>query len=115
MERSGQSRATVEGLGKLKLRLETALRRYGADNLSKLWGVDESQVSRRLSGDRGMSLDDLAAALDAMGAQLVFPGEDVVMIRTALYVSMLNMSKEAAYQLMQQVHESGGTEEARPS
>jgi len=64
--------------------LVTALLRLGNRGLAELWNVTESEVSRRLSGERNIPLEDFIKALDEIGAQLVIDDEMRVVHRDEL-------------------------------
>jgi hypothetical protein len=78
----GRSWQDMAGHGRadLKQRLTTALLRFGQDRLSKIWGVDESEVGRRLNGQRNIPLDHFVAALDELGIELVTPDQGAVTV-----------------------------------
>lgn len=59
-------------------RLTTALLRLGSGLLAELWDCDQSEVSRRLNGQRNIPLADICAALDHLDIRLVTPDEDLV-------------------------------------
>ncbi len=77
-----------------KSKIETVLRRFGVSALARLWDCSESDASRRVSGERGILLDDLAKALDAAGVQII-TADDVVVSR-AKYEAMLRATIAAA-------------------
>jgi len=58
-------------MSQTKQHLTTALLRLGASKLGKVWDCSPQEVSRRINGDRNISLDDFANALDFLGIKLV--------------------------------------------
>ena len=58
--------------------LNTALLRKGQAELAKVWKVGSSEVSRKLKSETGIKLDQMADALEAVGARIVFDEEYAV-------------------------------------
>jgi len=65
-------------MSKTKQHLTTALLRLGNSKLGEVWDCSAQEVSRRLNGDRNISLDDFANALDFLGITLVDDADVVV-------------------------------------
>lgn len=75
-------------------RLVTALLRCGEAELARIWGVDKSEVSRRINGQRGIKLPDLASALDVLGFQLVLPTDDVEVVDREMLVALKTLARK---------------------
>lgn len=61
-------------------RLTTALLRMGQERLAGIWKVDESEVGRRLNGQRNIPFDHFCKALDELGVELVTPDQDAMVV-----------------------------------
>lgn len=71
--------------------LITALLRHGQIKLAELWNCSSPEVSKRLNGERNVPLDDFAAALDAVGVQMVT--DDRVVIDREEYDSLRDLAR----------------------
>lgn len=65
--------------------LSNALLKKGQTALAEIWDVSASETSRKLNGETGIKLSQLAAALDAVGAKIVFEDEHIVVPREEYY------------------------------
>ncbi len=61
-----------------ELVLSNALLRQGQAKLAQIWGISSSEVSRKLKSETGIKLDQMADALDEVGARIVFDDEYTV-------------------------------------
>lgn len=68
-------------------KLEEILLGIGAKELGELWDVSTAEASRRINNDRGVTVAQLAEALDKAGVKLL-TGNDIVISR-AKYESVL--------------------------
>jgi hypothetical protein len=59
--------------------LTTALLCHGRAELARLWHCTEPEVSKRLNGERNISLENFCAALDALDVRLV-TDPDIVLV-----------------------------------
>jgi hypothetical protein len=71
--------------------LITALLKHGQIKLAELWKCSSPEVSKRLSGERNVPIDDFSAALDAVGVQLVT--DERVVIEREEYDSLRDLAR----------------------
>lgn len=65
----------------LKQQLITALLKEGQAKLAQVWCCSPQEASRRINGDRGILIDDLAKAFEALDIKLVTDDESLVIPR----------------------------------
>lgn len=82
---------------KMHLKLTMMLLRHGQGKLSEVWGIGTSEVSRKLNGETGIKLDQLADALEAIGADLVMGDESIVIPREE-YEALKTLAKKGLSQ-----------------
>lgn len=68
---------------------------HDRERLAKVWGVTESEVSRKLSGGTGISFQQFIAALDEIGIQLVWPDEDLVVVERSVHEALKALARKA--------------------
>lgn len=79
-----------------KAAIDAALFGLGAQKLAELWGCSQTEVSRRINGERNVPIEDLAAALDAAGAQIIPPHEDAVVVPRRQYEAVRILARESS-------------------
>ena len=62
-----------------KSHLIAALLRHGQVKLAEHLDISTPEVSRKINGDNGWTLEQLAKALDFVGAQVI-PGDDSIVV-----------------------------------
>lgn len=58
-------------MGKNAQRLVTVLLRFGQAKLAEVWDISSAEVSRKINGESGIKLEQLASALEMVGARIV--------------------------------------------
>lgn len=77
-----------------KFRITTALLKRGQVQLAEHLDISASEVSRKINGDAGWTLDQLAKALDFVGAKVV-PDGDMVMLPKAEFDALRTLAKKS--------------------
>lgn len=65
-------------MGKSAQKLVAVLLRHGQVKLAETWDVSSAEVSRKINGESGVKLEQLAAALEMVGASIVEHNQVVV-------------------------------------
>jgi len=81
---------------KLNQQVIAILLSKGQQHLADVWGVTVQEASRRINGERGMKIEEFAAALESLGVQFV-TAESVVLSRSK-YQALRELAKEALEQ-----------------
>jgi hypothetical protein len=76
-------------------RLATILLRHGQSRICELLHLSPSEVSRKVNGDAGWTLEQLAAVIDDVGAQVIPGDEDVVVIPKTEWLALRTLSRKA--------------------
>jgi hypothetical protein len=78
-----------------KFKITTALLKHGQVKLAEHLDISASEVSRKINGEAGWTLDQLAKALTYVGAQIVPDNEKVVMVPKAEWEAMRTLAKKS--------------------
>ncbi len=77
-----------------EMMLSNMLLRQGQAKLAQVWGISSSEVSRKLKSETGIKLDQMADALDAVGARIVFADEHTI-VPTDEYEAIETLARKA--------------------
>lgn len=75
----------VDKMMETRSRLVAALLRNGSVKLANELGLSEGEVSKKINGESGWKLDQLAQAFEFVGARVIPGTEDVVIVSTKEY------------------------------
>lgn len=80
-----------------KFSITTALLRHGQVRLAECLDISASEVSRKINGEAGWSLDQLAKAFDFVGAKVLTDG-DAVVVSKAEWEALRTLARKSLEQ-----------------
>lgn len=78
-----------------KFRLTTALLTHGQAKLADHLNVSATELSRKINGDNGWTLTQLAAALDFVGARVIPKDESLIVIPKDEFEALRTLAKKS--------------------
>ena len=76
-----------------ELKLFKVLNELGQPKIADVLGVTQQEASKKMNGENGIKLPQLALLLDAAGVR--FAGRDDVVLSKAKYEALMVLSREA--------------------
>ena len=81
-----------------KLRLATMLLKHGQPRICELLGLSPSEVSRKVNGEAGWTLEQLALVIDDVGAQVIPGDQDIVVVPRSELLALRTLAKKSLEQ-----------------
>ena len=91
--RYGKGRET---LGKeLKFQLTTVLLTHGQSDLASHLGISSTELSKKINGENGWKLEQIAAALEFVGAKIVPADHEIVVLPKDYFDALKTLAKKS--------------------
>lgn len=87
--------AEVDKMTETRSRLVAALLRNGSVKLANELGLSEGEVSKKINGESGWKLDQLAQAFEFVGARVIPGTEDAVIISRDEYTALRTLARKS--------------------
>lgn len=78
--------------------MTTALLKHGQVRLAEHLDISATELSKKINGENGWRLEQIAKALDFVGAQVVPGDEDIVIVKRGEWLALRTLARKSLEQ-----------------